>query len=995
MKPFFRRTLSFLTALCLVFAVLPAGLAASQEYSYENTQTLVQGLSLTTTLSRSDSGAAQQYFTLDYTPGLSAVPITAYGNQIYGKSDIYTVMNWCQNQGYTVMAAVNGDFFDMNTGVPTGMVIQNGRLCVSDGAWNAVGFLSDGTVIAGTPGLSLSLTDTNGLVRPIYALNKVRTQKGIYLYSSDFSSTTRVTAAGVQVVLDMAPGDFLQLGRPLTATVSQVVHGTQALSIGQNQLVLALSDVNTSGTTLGGLEVGQTITISAQTRDTRFHDAVFSCGGGDLLLKDGALTAAATTGKAPRTVLGVRDDGSCSILVCDGRQSGTADGISLHDAALSLQAQGCTTVVNLDGGGSTIVASRSNGQTTVPVISSPSDGSPRKCANFIVFVNGGDASKPASTLAVCPQDQPVLAGAQVELSSRGYNDDYFPKDVWADSFAVTSGGGSCSGNIFTAPMQAGTVTVGAVSGAGLASADAVFTVYDTPVTMKVVRSGSQTAVTSLSLSPGEQVSLDVLCTDGVRTIISQDSLFDFSLSGNAGTVTADGLVTAGSAPGLSGELSVSVGSKTVTIPVTVGRAPDLLEDFEGGAVWTAAATQPQSSAVCSVERAPENARYGLQSAALTYNVPASSALPETISFRAQTPYTLGSGAGAVSLMIRGSCSGSLSLDFGMSDGSVSSRTLALASDAGWQYVSAAVPSGAKTLLGLSVSVSEPSSGSLYIDQILCHYTGSEADLTPPSAELSVSDSLITALISDNYPLPLTADMITLTIDGQPADFEYDAASGALSCPLTPDGAMHHIVLSVRDAFYNRTLCSASVGTVQTSVFADLAATGHWARPYAEYLCQHGIFSADDNFYPEQKASNEMIATLLSRYLGLDTAQYADVVLPFADAADIADWALPHVRALYAEGVMKGTVVSGVSMFCPKSATTRAQVMTLIGRTIERGYLYSDPDFTDFSEVPSWARDHISLLTELGIVSGFGDQGGVAPLEHITRGQLASLFYKLY
>src|SRR5699024_2337352 len=98
---------------------------------------------------------------------------------------------------------------------------------------------------------------------------------------------------------------------------------------------------------------------------------------------------------------------------------------------------------------------------------------------------------------------------------------------------------------------------------------------------------------------------------------------------------------------------------------------------------------------------------------------------------------------------------------------------------------------------------------------------------------------------------------------------------------------------------------------------------------------------------------------------------------------------------YAEGVMKGTVVSGVSMFCPKSATTRAQVMTLIGRTIERGYLYSDPDFTDFSEVPSWARDHISLLTELGIVSGFGDQGGVAPLEHITRGQLASLFYKLY
>ena len=282
----------------------------------------------------------------------------------------------------------------MDTGVPTGMLIQNGRLCVSDGAWNAVGFLSDGSVITGAPGLQMSLTDANGLVRPIYALNKVRTQRGIYLYTSDFSQTTRLTAAGVQVVLDLAPGDYLRLGQPLTGTVSQVVHGTTALTIGENQVILALSDTNTSGTTLGGIEVGQTITINAQTSDTRWHDAVFSCGGGDMLLRNGELTSAATTSKAPRTVLGTRDDGSCVILVCDGRQSGLADGISLRDAALQLQAQGCTNVVNLDGGGSTIIASRLNGNQTVPVLSSPSDGSARRCANFIVFVNGGDQSLP-------------------------------------------------------------------------------------------------------------------------------------------------------------------------------------------------------------------------------------------------------------------------------------------------------------------------------------------------------------------------------------------------------------------------------------------------------------------------------------------------------------------------------------------------------------------------------------------------------------------------
>ncbi len=990
MKPFFRRACSLVTACFLVLASFPAGLAAAGEYVYEDVQTLVQGLTLTSTLRRTDAGAADQYFTLDYTPGFTAVPITAYGNKIYGKSDISTVINWCQNQGYTVMAAVNADFFDMNTGIPTGMLIQNGRLCVSDGAWNAVGFLSDGSVITGAPALKMSLTDVNGLVRPIYALNKTRTQKGIYLYTPDFAATTRVSAAGVQVVLDIAPGDCLRLGQPLTATVSRVVHGAESLPLNENQMILALSDVNTSGTTLGGLEAGQTITINASTADPRWHDAVFSCGGGDMLLRNGQLTSAATTGRAPRTVLGTRDDGSCVILVCDGRQSGLADGISLRDAALRLQAQGCTNVVNLDGGGSTITAARSNGERTVPVISSPSDGSARKCANFIVFVNGGDASLPASTAVVYPQNQPIMAGSQATLSSRSYNPDYFPKELYAEGFAVTSGGGSVTDNIFTAPAEAGTVTVGALSST-MASQDAVFTVYETPVTMKVVRHGSTSSVTQLSLSPGEQVDLDVICTDGIRTILSQDPSFAFSLSGNAGTVSAEGVVTAGSAPGLSGTLTVSAGAKTASIPLTVGRAPDLLEDFEGGAQWTAAAAKPDTSAACTVSKLPENARYGFGSASLAYHVPAAS-LPETITYRPAPAYTLGSGAYAVSLMARGS--GSFSLDFGMGDGSVSSVPLGLSSGADWQYVSVRVPSGAKTLLGLSSSVAAASSGSLAIDQILCHYSSTGADLTPPTVTLTAADGLISAGITDNFPQPVTREMISLTLDGQPLDFEYQQSSGTLSAALPADDAMHHIVLTVRDAFCNRAMQTASVGSVQTSVFADLAG-GHWAQPYAEYLCIQGIFSPDDNFYPDRSATNQMAATLISRWLGLDTAKYDAVALPHADAADIADWALPHVRALYAEGIMKGTVVNGVSLYQPNASTTRAQVMTILGRTIERGYAYRTAAFDDFSAVPYWAQDHVSLLASLGIVSGVGGTGNVAPLETITRGQMASLFFKLY
>ena len=992
MKPIFRRPLALLTALALLVALFPTALlAAAGEYTYENTQTLVQGLTLTTTQRKTDAGAADQYFVLDYTPGMTAVPITAYGNTLYGKSDINTVVNWCQNQGYTVMAAVNADFFDMSTGIPTGMLIQNGRLCVSDGQWNAVGFLSDGSVIAGTPGLKLSLTDPNGLERPIYALNKVRTQKGIYLYTPDFSSTTRITAAGVQVVLQLTPGDTLRLGQPLTATVAQVLTGSTAVALQQDQMVLALSEKNTSGTTLGGLEVGQTVTINASTSDPRWHDAVFSCGGGDILLRDGQLTSAATTGKAPRTVLGVRSDGSCAILVCDGRQSGLADGISLRDAALKLQAQGCTTVINLDGGGSSIIASRQNGGKTVPVISSPSDGSARKCANFIVFVNGGDQTAPASTIAVYPQDALILAGGQAELSSLSFNADYFPKDLYASGFAVTSGGGSVEGITFTAPLEAGVSTVGALS-AGLASQDAVFTVYDAPPKMSVVRHGSKTPLTSLSLSPGEQVDLDVLCSDGIRDIISQDNLFTYTVTGGAATVTADGLLTAGGAPGLSGTLSVSFGSKTVDIPLTVGKAPDLLEDFEDEVQWTASATQEVTSAACTVSDAPENARYGFGSLSLVYHT-AAAGLPETIRFSSASAYPLGSGAYSVSMMVRGS--GSFSADFTLSDGSITSVPLTLQATGEWQYVTARVPSGARTFLGLSASVSTVSSGSLLVDQIMCHYSSDGADLTPPVLTLAAADGLVTGSVVDSYALPLTADMIALTVDGQPLDFSYDSATGALSAALPADGGMHHIVLTARDAFFNRASQSITVGEITEGVFADLAASGHWSRQYAEYLCTQGIFSQDANFYPENKATNQMVATLISRYLGLDTSLYSSVALPFADAGDIADWALPHVKALYANGIMKGTVANGVSLFQPNGTTTRAQVMTLLGRTIERGYQYATPAFDDLASVPYWAQDHISLLCSMGVVSGVGGTNNIAPLDPITRGQLASIFYNLY
>ena len=89
----------------------------------------------------------------------------------------------------------------------------------------------------------------------------------------------------------------------------------------------------------------------------------------------------------------------------------------------------------------------------------------------------------------------------------------------------------------------------------------------------------------------------------------------------------------------------------------------------------------------------------------------------------------------------------------------------------------------------------------------------------------------------------------------------------------------------------------------TPVFTDTQ--GYWAASYVDYLYNAGITTgyADGTFRPGQNITRSQFAAMLYRYLGLQEADYANVTLPFADAAAIADYALSAVKALYAEGII--------------------------------------------------------------------------------------------
>ena len=128
------------------------------------------------------------------------------------------------------------------------------------------------------------------------------------------------------------------------------------------------------------LRPGDPVQVSYRfTGPVRFRFAV----GGVPILRDGEPVAGLSPrGPAPRTAAGVSEDGRhVYLVVVDGR-SERSGGLTLAEAADLLDEVGADDGVNLDGGGSSTLVTRT-GTAPVSVRNTPSDGSERAVANGI------------------------------------------------------------------------------------------------------------------------------------------------------------------------------------------------------------------------------------------------------------------------------------------------------------------------------------------------------------------------------------------------------------------------------------------------------------------------------------------------------------------------------------------------------------------------------------------------------------------------------------
>ena len=165
--------------------------------------------------------------------------------------------------------------------------------------------------------------------------------------------------------------------------------------------------------------------------------------------------------------------------------------------------------------------------------------------------------------------------------------------------------------------------------------------------------------------------------------------------------------------------------------------------------------------------------------------------------------------------------------------------------------------------------------------------------------------------------------------------------------------------------------------------------GHWGSTYLTSLYYQGILtgvSVDGKLYayPDQGVTRAEFAVLLSRYMGINTADYASTEVPFADMDQVASWASGAVRAMYALGIVGGSTVNGQQVFNPNGTLTRAEAVTMLGRmqTYE-GVTPADLSvFSDAASVPEYAVVHFQTMVTLGVVGG--SDGKLDPSGTMTR-----------
>lgn len=588
-----KRTFYKLAAAVLVISMLITGASATLGSEvFTRSVALSGGVSMTNAVravtdEKNEKTSVQENFFV-YQNDASVWPIVAYGDTLYGRSTMAEIAKKVTAKDLTIVAGINGSFFELSNGIPYGIVVTDGVLR-SSGNTAAVGFLANGKTLIGDPNVSIKLEST--LENQILGYNKALSQgNGFMLYSADYDTRTKNSVTAYHLILKPTGTQSaqLRLGQSIELSVTGIVTDAKSCDIPEDGFVLCVAEDSPYTSSLELIktyQIGDKLRISV-TADSQWLDVVYAVGGGDMLVDNGKacteFTLDSAKKSAARTAIGVRSDGALILYTADCGSA--SSGLTLAELAERMKAAGCKYALNLDGGGSTTAGAQYPGYRGNATVNRPADGSQRACANFIFLVRKtASAAQSASKLFVYPYDgQPVLAGSRLTLTTKAVDAAYTAADL-PEAVTYSAKNGTVSDGVLTVDKTRSAsdpyVTVTARS--GNLSTQVKYTIVDSVTSITVKREGADTGFTKAMLAGGSTTELTATAGYYGMSVTAQDDCFTWKVTGDIGTIDGSGSFHAVETNTVkNGTIEVSYGSTTAKIDVTIAPA-DPFSDMKG------------------------------------------------------------------------------------------------------------------------------------------------------------------------------------------------------------------------------------------------------------------------------------------------------------------------------------------------------------------------------------------------------------------------------
>lgn len=359
-----------------------------------------------------DSGNRQQaVYALEFNPTSSDYMPYVYSKYTGTGANAYISALQAESQfGMNVVAGINASFYSTATGSTyQGYWVHDGRLAQaspgvdgdiitfdSDGSINIVPSRLDYKVYLNGSEISLGSSGAIAHINKKSIADNVDNR--FYYWDTECGTKTDSVIDGLEILCQKKDFSELSIGGSLKGEVLEIRTDSHYSPVGEDEFVLYVKNESPLKASVeGAVKVGDIFEIVVneaieesrqytEKANTALAAAYQIVENGDNVTATNGLGEDFNTARAQRSSIGIKDDGSVVLIGAAGRNiTDSSPGLTVYELADVMIQLGCKTAYNLDGGGSTQMITKVDGEfeKTLP---SPDGTNGRNVANCIFIV---------------------------------------------------------------------------------------------------------------------------------------------------------------------------------------------------------------------------------------------------------------------------------------------------------------------------------------------------------------------------------------------------------------------------------------------------------------------------------------------------------------------------------------------------------------------------------------------------------------------------------